>query len=75
MVNPNSGSAQAEFFEGVSFGIQRFVFLAGDHNGRYVNLSNGYTKGAPVQTGTTPTTTNNWSNGFAFGITYRIPLR
>ncbi|MGC2161328.1 MAG: hypothetical protein WA634_05445 [Silvibacterium sp.] len=75
MVNPNNGTTEAEFFEGVSFGIQRFVFLVGDHNGRSQNLTDGYYIGAPVTPGTTPTTVNNWANGLAFGITYRIPLR
>ena len=75
MVNPNSGSAQAEFFEGISFGLQRFVFLAGNHNGRSQNLTPGYTVGAPVAAGTTVPTVNRWSDGLAFGITYRIPLR
>jgi hypothetical protein len=75
MVNPNNGTVQAEFFEGLSFGIQRFVFLVGNHNGRSQNLTNGYSEGAQVQPGTVPATVSNWSNRLAFGITYRIPLR
>jgi hypothetical protein len=75
MVNPNNGTTQAEFFEGISFGMQRFVFLIGNHNGRSQNLTNGYYVNAPVASGTTPTTVSNWSNALAFGITYRIPLR
>lgn len=75
MVNPNNGTTQAEFFEGISFGIQRFVILIGNHNGRSQNLTGGYYEGAPVTSGTTPATVSNWANGFAFGITYRIPLR
>jgi hypothetical protein len=51
------------------------VILVGNHNGRSQNLSNGWYQGAPVAPGTTPTTVNNWSNGVALGITYRIPLR
>jgi hypothetical protein len=75
LVNPNNGTTQAEFFEGISFGIQRFVFLIGNHTGRSQNLTNGYYLGQQVASGTTPTTVRNWSNGLAFGITYRIPLR
>jgi len=75
LVNPNNGTVQAEFFEGISFGIQRFVFLVGNHTGRSQNLTNGYSVGEQVAPGTTPTTVRNWSNALAFGITYRIPLR
>lgn len=75
MVNPNNGTTTAEFFEGLSFGIERFVILIGNHNGRSQNLTDGYSIGAPVAAGTTPTTVSNWANALAFGITYRIPLR
>lgn len=75
LVNPNNGTVQAEFFEGISFGIQRFVFLVGNHTGRSQNLTGGYYVGEQVSSGTTPTTVRNWSNALAFGITYRIPLR
>lgn len=75
LVNPNNGTTQVEFFEGISIGIQRFVLLIGNHNGRSQNLTNGYYIGQQVASGTTPTTVSNWSNGLAVGITYRIPLR
>jgi hypothetical protein len=75
LVNPNNGTVQAEFFEGISFGIQRFVFLIGNHTGRSQNLTGGYYVGEQVSPGITPTTARNWSNALAFGITYRIPLR
>jgi hypothetical protein len=75
LVNPNNGTVQAEFFEGISFGIQRFVFLIGNHTGRSQNLTGGYFVTEQVAPGTTPTTVRNWSNALAFGITYRIPLR
>lgn len=75
LVNPNNGTVQAEFFQGISFGIQRFVFLVGNHTGRSQNLTGGYFVGEQVAPGTTPTTVRNWSNALAFGITYRIPLR
>jgi hypothetical protein len=75
MANPNNGTTQAEFFEGISFGIQRFVFLIGNHTGRSQNLTNGYYEFAPVTAGTVIPTVSNWGNGLAFGITYRIPLR
>jgi hypothetical protein len=75
LVNPNNGTTQAEFFEGIPFGIQRFVFLIGNHTARSQNLTAGYYVGGPVTASTTPATVLNWSNGLAFGITYRIPLR
>jgi hypothetical protein len=75
LVNPNNGTVQAEFFQGISFGIQRFAFLVGNHTGRSQNLTGGYYVGQQVAPGTTPTTVRNWSNALAFGITYRIPLR
>lgn len=75
LVNPNNGTVQAEFFEGISFGIQRFVFLVGNHTGRSQNLTGGYYVGEQVSTGSMPTTVRNWSNALAFGITYRVPLR
>jgi hypothetical protein len=75
LVNPNNGTVQAEFFEGISFGIQRFVFLIGNHTGRSQNLTGGYIVGEQVAPGVIPTTVRNWSNALAFGITYRIPLR
>ena len=75
LVNPNNGTVQAEFFQGISFGIQRFVFLIGNHTGRSQNLTGGYYVGEQVTPGTTPSTVRNWSNALAFGITYRIPLR
>ncbi|HZU24766.1 MAG TPA: hypothetical protein VFA04_04545, partial [Bryobacteraceae bacterium] len=34
-INPNNGGPAAEFFEGLSFGIQRFAIMVGVHNGRY----------------------------------------
>ena len=75
LVNPNSGSAQAEFFFGASLGIQRIAILVGDHLGRVPYLTNGFSLTQPVAPGTTVTTANGWGNGVAVGITYRIPLR
>jgi hypothetical protein len=74
-VNPNNGTATAEFFEGVSFGIQRVAFLCGIHNGRYQTFSDGYYVGEAVPSGTMARTERNWTNHFAVGIAYRIPLR
>ncbi len=75
LINTNNGTTQGEFFEGISFGIQRFAILIGNHNGRSQNLTGGYVEGQTVATGTTPESVSNWSNGLALGITYRIPLR
>ena len=74
-VNPNNGTASAEFFEGVSFGIQRVALLVGIHNGRYQTFTDGYYAGEAVPSGTTARTVRNWTNHFAIGVSYRIPLR
>jgi hypothetical protein len=41
-VNPNNGTASAEFFEGISVAIQRVSLLFGIHNGRYQTFADGY---------------------------------
>ncbi|HXM44476.1 MAG TPA: hypothetical protein VN924_24775 [Bryobacteraceae bacterium] len=76
-INPNNGGPDAEFFEGVSFGIQRFAFLVGFHNGRYQQFGGGYFVGETFPTGTmvTPPTVHGWATHPAFGIAYRIPPR
>ena len=76
-INPNNGGPAAEFFEGVSFGIQRFAFLIGFHNGRYQQFGGGYYAGEVFPPGTTvtPPTTYGWATHPAFGIAYRIPPR
>jgi hypothetical protein len=75
--NPNSGSPTAEFFEGFSLGIQRVSLLFGVHNGRSQEFSGGYSVGQTLPPGVsvTPPTTLQWKTAFAFGISYRIPLR
>ena len=73
-VNPNNGTGNAEFFEGVSLGIQRISILAGFHNGRYQTFGSGYYAGEQVPAGTTPPTERIWTTHLAFGIAYRIPL-
>jgi len=73
-VNPNNGTASAEFFEGVSLGIQRISILAGLHNGRFQTFTDGYYVGEEVPMGTTPRTERAWTNHLALGISYRIPL-
>jgi hypothetical protein len=76
-INPNNGGAAAEFFEGFSFGIQRFSILLGAHNGRYQQFGGGYYVGEVFPTGTSVTapTSTNWATHPSFGIAYRIPLR
>jgi hypothetical protein len=74
-VNPNNGTGSGEFFEGVSLGIQRVAFLLGIHNGRYQTFADGYYVGEAVPSGITARTERIWTNHFAIGIAYRIPLR
>lgn len=74
-VNPNNGTGTAEFFEGVSLGIQRVAFLFGIHNGRYETFTDGYYAGEAVPAGTTARTERIWTNHFAIAITYRIAQR
>ncbi len=74
-VNPNNGTASAEFFEGVSVGIQRLSIMFGIHNGRYQTFTDGYFVGEAVPAGTVARTERNWTNHFAIGIAYRTVLR
>jgi hypothetical protein len=76
-INPNNGGPAAEFFEGVSFGIQRFSFILGVHNGRYQQYGGGYYAGEvfPPGTSVTPPTAYGWATHPAFAVAYRIPLR
>jgi hypothetical protein len=75
LVNPNNGTAAAEFFEGISFGIHRLAILNGNHTGRYQEFGDGYQVGQTVPTGTVPPTMRRWTNHPAIGISYRIPIR
>ena len=72
--NPNNGGATPEFFEGVSFGVQRVALVVGFHNGRYQDFGEGYEVDQTVPSGVTPPTVRYWRTRFAFGITYRIPI-
>lgn len=75
-VNPNNGTASAEFFEGVSLGIHRIAIMAGFHNGRYQTFADGYYVGEVVpSTVTSPRTERTWTTHFAIALTYRIPFR
>lgn len=76
-VGPNnaSGSTQAEFFEGLSFAIQRVSFIFGFHDGRVEQIGGGFAVGQPLPSaGYAPLITRAWSVHPGFGITYRIPL-
>jgi hypothetical protein len=75
LANPNSGSTQAEYFGGVSLGIQRVAFLFGAHIGHSLELADGYANGQQVATGIMLPTATQWQTAFAVGITYRIALR
>ena len=75
LINPNNGTTTAEFFEGVSFGLQRVALMIGNHTGRFQQFTGGYSIGQTVPSGTVPPTSRMWTNHIAFGITYRIPLR
>jgi hypothetical protein len=73
--NNATGSAEAEFFEGVSFGIQRVSFMVGFHDGRVEKIGGGYSEGQPVPAaGFTPAVLRYFSVRPAFSITYRIPI-
>jgi len=75
LVNANSGTTQAEFFEGISFGIHRLAILVGNHTGRFEEFADGYALGQSVPAGAVPATTRRWTNHPAVGISYRIPIR
>lgn len=75
LLNPNNGTTTGEFFEGVSFGINRLSLLIGNHTGRFQEFAEGFAVGQTVPTGTTPPTERRWTNHPVFGISYRIPIR
>jgi hypothetical protein len=75
LVNPNNGTTAAEFFEGISFGIDRLAILIGNHTGRSQEFGEGYQIGQTVPTGTMPPTVRRWTNHPAIGIAFRIPIR
>jgi hypothetical protein len=75
LINPNNGSTQAEYFEGVSVGVDRFAFMIGNHTGHSQNFTGGFVVGQSLAAGIVPPTVEDWSQGLAFGVTYRIPLR
>lgn len=76
-INPNNGGPAAEFFGGLSFGIQRFAVLVGAHNGQYQQFGGGYYAGEifPSTPAVTPPTEYRRAWHPAFGIAYRIPIR
>ena len=73
-INPNNGSAQGEFFEGVSIGIQRVALMIGAYNGRYQTFADGYYVGEELPTAVSPRTERGWTTHLAFAISYRIAL-
>ncbi len=74
--NNSTGTTQAEFFEGVSFAVQRVSFIFGFHDGRVEQLGGGYGLFQPVPSaGYTPIINRYFNVRPAFSITYRIPLR
>jgi hypothetical protein len=76
-INPNNGGPAAEFFTGVSLGLQRFALMIGAHAGRYQEFGGGYYAGEmfPAGTTVTPPTAYNWAWHPAFAIAYRVPIR
>jgi hypothetical protein len=76
-INPNNGGPDAEFFAGVSLGMQRFAVMIGAHAGRYQEFGGGYFAGEifPVGVTVTPPTAYNWAWHPAFAIAYRVPIR
>lgn len=73
-INPNNGTAEGEFFEGVSIGIQRVAIMIGAHNGRYQTFTDGYYVGEELPMAISPRTERAWTTHLAFGISYRIAL-
>ncbi len=75
-VNPNGGTTETEFAPvGISLGIGSFYVSAVGHWARTPELSGGFRVGDTVSGDIkSPPLTHSWNPGFAFGITYKLPL-
>ncbi len=75
-VNSNNGPTTAEFFGGVSLAFGNFFVSAGAHVGHEIKPANGFQVGekVPAELEEVPTETP-WATKFAFGVSYRIPLK
>lgn len=75
-VNPNGGTSEAEFAPvGLSLGIGSFYVSAVGHWARTPGLSGGFQVGDHVSSDVkSPPLMRSWNPGFAFGITYKLPL-
>jgi hypothetical protein len=49
--------------------------MIGNHTGHSQNFTGGFVVGQSLAAGIAPPTVEHWSQGLAFGVTYRIPLR
>jgi hypothetical protein len=70
-INPNTGTAQPEFFVGFAIGLNRFMFHPGVDFGRTQSLGGGYLLNTPVPAGVT-TAPISWSYHPAFSIGFSV---
>jgi hypothetical protein len=70
-INPNSGTNQPEFFGGLAFGLNRFMFHTGVHVGRTQSLGGGYSLNTQVPSGLS-TAPIAWSYHPAFTLGFSV---
>jgi len=70
-INPNSGTAQPEYFIGTFFGINKLMIHPGIHYGREQSLGGGFVEGEMVPSGLT-TAPVNWKYRAAFSIGFSV---
>jgi len=72
-INPNSGTAQPEFFGGLAVGVNRFMFHTGVDYGRREFLGGGFVLGqAAPATLTAAPLTWNYRPAFSIGFSVRV---
>ena len=71
-INPNSGTAQPEFFVGTAIGINKLMIHPGIHYGREQSLGGGFVQGATVPAGFSGNPPINWRYYPAFSIGFSV---
>lgn len=73
-INPNTGTAQPEFFTGLAFGFNRFMIHPGIHFGRQQSLGGGFALNTTVPSGFAGTAPISWSYHPAFSLGFSVRM-